>query len=205
MDNCECSYFKGCCYEYYPGVFVENGTKIYDKDSIQGKMQIMAFKFAYVYVLSVTNLEKAIKLLDKIIYSNSEEYLPFINGVLLGKDEMIKYLSKSFENYNKIETWFPSNGWVFDTLKKYGVVGSSDKKKKFYRFNVELQYNFISKKGEKSVCGDCYSFYNNKNNTKFYQVKCWFNPNVELLQTKSKLILDYDNVNVVPFPFSNCS
>jgi hypothetical protein len=205
MDNCECVYYKGIGYEYYPGVFVENGTKIYDKSTIQGKMQRIVLQYAYAQVLSTTDVEKATEILKSIMYKNSEEYLPFKNNFFFDRDKMIKGLSKNFDIIqNKTTLWFPSNGWVFDTSKKYGIVGSSNKKKKHYRFTVESQYNKIWKNGDKTTCSDCYSFYYNEEITKFFQVKVWFSPEVEILQQKLKLILDYDNVNIVPFPSSKC-
>ena len=192
-------------YEYYHNVFVEKGTKIYCKDTIPGKMQRIALKYAYVHTLSVIDIKKAIKVLKKITYQNSEEYLPFEKSAFFGPEKMKTYLDKNLEKYDKIQYWIPSNSWAFDTIEKYGIVGSSDKKKKFYRCNIEIQYTIISKNGDKSVCSDCYSFYNNKENTRMYQVKCWFNPLVEILQKKLELIVDSKNVNVVPFPFSNCT
>ena len=177
-------YIKGKGYEIIPNVFVENCTKIYPKNTLRGKMQWIAFYWASIYVNSVTNLDASIELLKKISCSDSQLYYPASFG-LINTQEGIELDVRGFAAADpKSSVWFPKNGWAFDNELKCGVIGSNNKKCKYYNWSIFL----------------------NKNLSKFYQIKEWLDGRVRRLQAEivttgtPTLIYDYNNVNVIPWP-----
>lgn len=199
-------YIKGKGYEILPNVFVENSTKIYPKNTLRGKMQWIAFYWASIYVNSITNYDKSIELLKKISLSNSELYYPASFG-LINTQKGIELDIKGFsETTSKSSVWFPRNGWAFDNELKCGVIGSNNKKCKYYNFSVEVQFRQTNKAGVNAVTNDNWSIFLNKNLDKFYQIKEWLDGRVRRLQAEiaitgvPTLIYDYNNINVIPWP-----
>ena len=199
-------YIKGNGYEILPNVFVENGTKIYPKNTIRGKMQYLAFNWASIYPNSVNNLDASIETLKKITCSDSQLYYPSTFGLIntqKGIELDVAGFSKSVKSGS---SWFPKNGWAYDTELKYGVVGSNNKKCKYYHFTVEAQFRQINNEGIKGVTNDNWSFFINKKLNKIYQRKGWLDGRVRRLQAEvvitgePTLIYDYSNINVIPWP-----
>ena len=199
-------YIKGKGYEIIPNVFVEYCTKIYPKNTLRGKMQWIAFYWASIYVNSVTNLDASIELLKKISCSDSQLYYPASFG-LINTQEGIELDVRGFAAADpKSSVWFPKNGWAFDNELKCGVIGSNNKKCRYYNFSVEVQFRQTNKAGVSAVTNDNWSIFLNKNLSKFYQIKEWLDGRVRRLQAEivttgtPTLIYDYNNVNVIPWP-----
>src|SRR5687767_6114653 len=104
-------YIRGRGYEIYPNVFVEDGTKIYHRDTIRGKMQQLAFDWARVYVNSIDDLEGSIELLKDISYPDSELYFPSQFGFITSREQMIQDVTEFSTIYSAGSVWFPANGW----------------------------------------------------------------------------------------------
>jgi len=197
-------YIPGNGYEIYPNVFIENGTKIYKHNCYKGRMQQLAFDWARVYVNSIADLAGSIKLLKQISYTDSQLYFPSQIGYLTSQEEIIQDVTDFSTIYSAGSVWFPQNGWVYDKKEKYGVIGSDGKKESFYHFCVEVQFRQTS--NVSVVTNDCWSFFVNKNLTKFYQIKEWLDGRVRRVQPQRTpngneiLILDTNNINLLPFP-----
>jgi hypothetical protein len=198
-------YIPGKGYEVLPNVFVEDGTILYPESTIEGKMQKIAFSWAYSYVGAFENFEKAIKTLNSITYDDSQLYYPSPFGYVTSRKAIIEDITGFAKQDAKASVWFPANGWCFDKILKQGVVGSDNKKKDFYNFTVEVQFRQTLTNDINICTNDNWSFFIDSNVEKFYQIKEWLDGRVRRLQAENvnntpTLILDYNNINVIPWP-----
>lgn len=193
--------------ELYPGVFVEKGTEILDPCTLEGKMQQLAFDWSRVYVNSIADLEGSIELLKEISYKDSQLYFPSQFGYLTSQQLIIDDIIAFNQTYSAGSVFFPNNGAIYDVSPKYGVVGSNKKIKCFYHFGIEVQFRQTTIVGSIStVTNDCWSLFINKKGTKFYQIKEWLDGRIRRIQPQRTpqnneiLILDTNNINLIPFP-----
>ena len=153
-------YIPGAGREIYPNVLIEDNTKLYDKCSLKGKMQELAFKWAYIYPASINNLASSLSVLTEISCPDSQLYYPAQFGYLTNQQQIIADVTTGFAPFfSRASVWFPANGWVFDIKKKYGVVGSNRKVTCYYHFAVEVQFRQV-RVGEEQIAAtnDCWSF-----------------------------------------------
>lgn len=199
-------YIKGKGIEVVPGVFIEEGTKLYCKCSIQGKMQRIAFEYARLWYESHTSINKAIEILKGITYTDSQEYFPAPIGYSTSQERIIQEIEEFARDFPESSVWFPKNAWTFDTELKEGVVGSDGRTEKYYHFNVEAQFRQVTRSGIPNVTNDCWAFYTDRKVEKFYQIKEWLDGRVRRLQNEvtitgePTLVLDFDNINMIPWP-----
>ncbi len=221
-------YIQGKANEVRPGIFVEHGSKVYPKCSVRGKMQRLAFDFAAVFGMAAglkagdapmfittdevdPGIKKSVKLLKKIAYPDSQLYYPSSFGFEFNRDIIELGVRQFPKAATAASVWFPANGWVFNTERKFGVVGSGGEKKCYYHFCVEVQFRQTSPgRGDNPdvpvVTNDCWSIYADEKLEKFYQIKEWLDGQVRRLQPQESaegnqlLTYDYENINVLPWP-----
>jgi len=214
IDECEPGrfYIKGKSVEVSPGVLIEKGTTLFPEKSIRGKMQSLTFKFASVFGLAGTgipdNVEKAVQLLNDITYPDSQLYYPSAFGFEYNREIITEGVRAFPSSVKAASVWFPENGWVFNTSRKYGIVGSGGEKKCYYHFCVEVQFRQTNTRGANPdvVTNDCWSIFTDEKIEKFYQIKEWLDGQVRRLQPQRTpggneiLTLDYENINILPWP-----
>lgn len=198
-------YIQGKGFEVLPGVIVEEGTILYPKFSFRGKMQRIAFAWAYAYVGALENFDKSIETLKSITFEDSQLFYPSPFGYVRTQKEIIEDIIGFTKSVSTASVWFPKNGWCFDKKLKCGVVGSGGIERKYFNFTVEMQFRQTNLAGVNACTNDNWSFFVDDNLEKFYQVKEWLDGRVRRLQAEivngnPTLVLDYDNINVIPWP-----
>ena len=201
-------YIPGVEHEVFPNVIVERGTKLYRKKTLKGKIQQLVFKYASVYVNSISNLDKSINLLKSISYDDSQLYYPSRFGYVTNQEKIILDVIGFSKAVSNASVWIPANGWVFDTSVKYGVIGSGGKERCYYHLAVEIQFRQTAG-GQKSAVNDTWTFFIDQDAEKFYQIKEWLDGRVSRIQplrtilNQEIFILDTNNINLIPFPAIN--
>lgn len=198
-------YIEGSGYEVMPGVIVEKGTILYPKNSKKGRMQRIAFYWAYSYVGAIRNYDSAVRAFKKISYPDSQLFYPSPFGYVTSQQAIIDDIKGFADTVREASVWFPKNGWVFDTTKKCGVVQSGGAINKYYMFAVEMQFRQVNNQGVAACTNDSWSFYVDTKLRKFYQIKEWLDGRVRRLQAENvggtpTLTYDYNNINVIPWP-----
>jgi hypothetical protein len=198
-------YIEGKGFEVLPNVFVEDGTILYPKCSRQGRMQQLAFNWAFIYAGSIKNYDQSVELLKKCSYENSALFYPSSFGYVTTQAGIALDVKGFSTGYKECTVWFPKNAWSFDTVEKCGIVGGNAKEAEYFHFTVEVQFRQTSNSSVKACTNDCWSFYTNKHIDKFYQVKEWLDGRVRRLQAENvnntpTLILDVNNINLIPWP-----
>ncbi len=199
-------YIPGKGFEVLPNVFVEDGTILYPECSMKGQMQKIAFGWAYSYVGAIKDYEKAIETLKSISFEDSQLFYPSPFGYVTSQQTIIDDITVFAKGVPKASVWFPKNGWCFDKKLKHGVVGSGGKEKNYYSFTVEVQFRQTTNTGVDFCTNDNWSFFVDTKVQKFYQVKEWLDGRVRRLQQEvvltgtPTLVLDFDNINVIPWP-----
>lgn len=199
-------YIPGKGIEILPNVFIEEGTILYPECSTRGQMQKIAFAWAFSYVGALVDFEKAIKTLKSITYEDSQLFYPSPFGYVLSQQAIIEDITGFVKGDPKGSVWFPKNGWCYDKELKHGVVGSGGKEKHYYNFTVEVQFRQTFNTGAKACTNDCWSFFIDSKLKKFFQVKEWLDGRVRRLQAEElitgvpTLVLDNNNINLIPWP-----
>jgi hypothetical protein len=200
-------YIPGKGFEVLPNVFVEDGTILYPECSIRGKMQKIAFEYAFSYVGSLVDFEKAINTIKSITYEDSQSYYPSPFGYITSQQQIIEDITVfAKEGLTNVSVWFPKNGWCYDKKLKQGVVGSGGREECYYNFTVEVQFRQTLNNGAPVCTNDCWSFFIDTKLEKFYQLKEWLDGRVRRLQTEvlingvPTVILDTNNINLIPWP-----
>jgi hypothetical protein len=201
-------YIPGIGFEVLPNVIVEENTILYNKCSFEGKLQQLAFKWAYLYPISITDLDAALETLKEISCPDSQLYFPSQFGFLTNQEQIIADVTTFNRTYTEASVWFPANGWTYDKRRKYGIVESNGRMAYHYRFTVEVQFRQTQIVGgltQLSVTNDCWSFFVNEDLTKFFQIKEWLDGRVRRIQNQTSppgqiLTLDYNSINLTPFP-----
>lgn len=204
-NNDNIIYIPGKGFEVLPNIFVEEGTILYPENTIEGKMQKIAFSWAYSYVGAFKNFEKSIETVKSITYEESQLYYPSPFGYVTSQKAIIEDITVFAKRDASASVWFPMNGWCFDKNIKQGVVGSNNKKKVYYHFTVEVQFRQTLNNNINVCQNDNWSFFTDYNVEKFYQIKEWLDGRVRRLQAEivnntPTLTLDYNNINVIPWP-----
>ena len=203
-------YIPGEAYEVLPNVYVDVNTKIYNKEcSLKHKFQQLAFKWASVYVNSITDLDGSLELLKEISYADSQLYFPSQFGYITNQQQIIDDVTLFSKTYAQASVWFPANAWVYDKKLKCGVVGSNAKIEYYYNFCVEVQFRqtqIVSGNPISVATNDCWSFFIDESGCKFFQIKEWLDGRVRRIHPQRTpdgnkiLILDTNNINLIPFP-----
>ncbi|OUB14559.1 hypothetical protein [Bacillus cereus] len=203
--DCECEplFEQGNPIQIRPGVFIDKSTKLYKPTTVAGKMQQMAFTYGEIWTTAVNHIDRSIELVKQITREDSHLYFP--TGSLISRSQIIQNIIDFGKVAQDVSIWIPSNAWCFDRDVKFGRVNAVYDAK-YLIFTVEIQFRQNrTNRNRPEVTNDTWSFFIDPKMFVFFQVKEWLDGRVRSLQNENPqgdatLCLDYNNINVTPWP-----